>query len=113
MAGGVITRSAHPDALWPGVKDWFGLTYGQLEPQWSKLFQKMDSDKFQEYIIEATTFGLAPVKAEEVLQDRGGSLSNKDVYNLTLLATGDKEQAEDARSRRIMDELRRGLVPDV
>jgi hypothetical protein len=23
----VITRSNHPDALWPGVLEWFGLNY--------------------------------------------------------------------------------------
>lgn len=61
---GVITRSAHPDALWPGVKDWFGLTYKEMPPQWSKIFERQGSDKFQEIVVEATTFGLAPVKPE-------------------------------------------------
>lgn len=53
------------------------------------------------------------VLAEEVLRERGGSLNNKQMYSLTLLATGDKKQAERAKSRRIMDELRQGLKPDV
>lgn len=64
MPAGVITRSAHPDAFWPGVKDWFGLTYKEEKPQWSQFFERQGSDKFQEIVVEATTFGLAPVKQE-------------------------------------------------
>lgn len=61
---GVITRSNHPDALWPGVKVWFGKEYGQFPRLWSEFFTKRQSDKAWEYLIEATGFGLAPVKAE-------------------------------------------------
>jgi hypothetical protein len=61
---GVITRSNHPDALWPGVKVWFGKEYGQFPRIWSEFFTKRQSDKAWEYLIEATGFGLAPVKAE-------------------------------------------------
>jgi len=64
MVAGVITRSAHPDALWPGVKDWFGLSYSEEPATWSKIFQREDSDKYQEIVVEATGFGLAPVKTE-------------------------------------------------
>lgn len=53
------------------------------------------------------------IRAEEVLAERGGSLSNKDVYNLVLLATGDKNQADRARNVRILEEMRRGITPDV
>ena len=60
----VITRSNHPDALWPGVKVWFGKEYGQFPRIWSEFFTKKQSDKAWEYLIEATGFGLAPVKAE-------------------------------------------------
>lgn len=60
----VITRSNHPDALWPGVKLWFGKKYKELPPIWSQMFDKDTSDKAWEYLIEATGFGLAPVKAE-------------------------------------------------
>lgn len=64
MSGGVITRSAHPDALWPGVKGWFGKTYKKYPQEWSQVFESVDSDKAYEYLIEATGFGLAPVKPE-------------------------------------------------
>lgn len=64
MAGGVITRSNHPDALWPGVKAWYGKQYKVWDPIWSKLFEDMDSDKAYEKLIEATGFALAKVKPE-------------------------------------------------
>ncbi len=64
MAGGVITRSNHPDALWPGVKAWFGKEYDSWEKTWDQIFESMPSDKAFEYLIEATGFGYAPVKQE-------------------------------------------------
>lgn len=64
MAGGVITRSNHPDALWPGVKKWFGKEYSKWPALWSQMFDENSSDKAWEYIIETTGFGLAAVKAE-------------------------------------------------
>lgn len=64
MSAGIITRSAHPDALWPGVKAWFGLEYDKVPATWSKIFERMGSTKYQERIAEGTTFGLAPVKTE-------------------------------------------------
>ncbi len=63
-SAGIITRSAHPSALWPGVKAWFGTDYAKYPPEWSRIFKKMDSDKAYEKIVEATTFGLAPPKSE-------------------------------------------------
>lgn len=60
----VITRSNHPDALWPGVKAWYGKKYGSITPEWSQIFDKRSSDKFQERVIETTGFGLAAQKPE-------------------------------------------------
>lgn len=64
MAGGVITRSNHPDALWPGVKLWFGKEYAKWPALWSQMFEDMDSDKAYEKLIEATGFGMARKKPE-------------------------------------------------
>lgn len=106
---GVITRSAHPDALWPGVKVWFGKRYRELPKQWMELFDKDTSDKAYEYLIETTGFGLAPVKSE------GASISydtDGEGYKTTLthVVTGlgyivtreeleDNQYAEVSRSR--------------
>lgn len=59
-----ITRSNHPDALWPGVKVWFGKSYKSLPAYWSQIFQKETSDKYQEILAESTGFGLAVIKNE-------------------------------------------------
>lgn len=64
MAGGVITRSNHPDALWPGVEDWWGKSYSSFPQQWSMIFEKKKSNKAYEKVIETTGFGYVPVKAE-------------------------------------------------
>lgn len=60
----VITRSNHPDDLWPGVKLWFGKNYKTMPAYWSQIFEKGSSDKYQEIIAESTGFGLASVKNE-------------------------------------------------
>lgn len=46
------------------------------------------------------------VYAEEVLRERGGSLSAVELFRVTWLATGDRGQAERARMRRALDEMR-------
>src|SRR3954463_13760048 len=59
-----ITRSAHPEALWPGIKAWFGKMYNEHPAEWSNIFDKDTSDKYAEKIVETTGFGLAPIKSE-------------------------------------------------
>lgn len=59
-----ITRAAHPEALWPGVMAWFGNAYGEYAPQWTELFDKRQSTKAYEKIVETSGFGLAPQKSE-------------------------------------------------
>jgi len=59
-----ITSGAHPKALWPGVKAWFGRDYKRIEPTWSTIFETDTSDKAYEEDVELTGFGLIPVKAE-------------------------------------------------
>lgn len=60
----VITRSAHPSDLWPGIKAHFGANYTTLPAEWSTIFSKETSDKAYEEVVEATGFGLAPIKSE-------------------------------------------------
>jgi hypothetical protein len=40
------------------------------------------------------------------LRERGGSLRPKELYDLTLLATGDTEKADEAALARIEQDLR-------
>lgn len=60
----VISRSAHPEALWPGIQAWFGMNYKELPQGWETLFDKRDSQKAYEKVVESTMFGYAPVKTE-------------------------------------------------
>lgn len=60
----VITSGAHPKAVWPGVHAWFGNRYASHGDQTIKLFDSKTSNKKYEEIVETTSFGVAPVKAE-------------------------------------------------
>jgi hypothetical protein len=42
-----------------------------------------------------------------------GSLTRRELYRITRLATGDKARAADARSRRALAERRAGRTPEV
>jgi len=43
------------------------------------------------------------VLAEETLRERGGELTPESLYRLTLLATGDRDRAEMAQARRVLE----------
>jgi hypothetical protein len=58
----VITTGAHPKALWPGIKEWWGRSYAEHQEEYVDLFDKETSDKAYEEDVEITGFGLAPVK---------------------------------------------------
>ena len=60
----VITRSAHPDLLWPGVFTIFGETYDEWPPIWKRYFDRREGELATERLVEATTFGLARTKTE-------------------------------------------------
>lgn len=64
MAGPVIMRSNHPDALWPGIREVFGLAYDEYPTEWDEIFEEIQGDKAYEKLMEATGFGLAPTKSE-------------------------------------------------
>ena len=60
----VITSGAHPKALWPGVKAWWGRTYTEHKVEYTDLFDTDTSEKQYEEDVQVTGFGLAPVKPE-------------------------------------------------
>lgn len=59
-----ITRGNYPKALRPGVKKWWGRSYEEHQTCYTDLFDTDTSDKSYEELVEATGFGLAPVKPE-------------------------------------------------
>jgi hypothetical protein len=97
----VITRSAHPDALWPGVFEWFGLAYKEQPETYKELFDVNTSSKHMEIIAESTQFGLAPEKAEgasitydEAREGIKSSFTHKS-YALGYIVT--REEMEDSQ----------------
>jgi len=60
----VITTGTHPKALWPGIHEWWGLKYNEHPEECKDLFTSASSDQAYEEDVEATGFGLAPVKSE-------------------------------------------------
>lgn len=65
MAGGVITTGAHPKALWPGVKAWWGNSYDEYPEEWRKTVNQVTtSDMDYEDVVQDTGFSLAPVKPQ-------------------------------------------------
>lgn len=62
--GGVITTGAHPKALWPGIKDWWGRQYDEHGEEYSRLFDVETSDKKYEQDVEITAFGMLREKDE-------------------------------------------------
>jgi hypothetical protein len=59
-----ITTGAHPKALWPGIRAWWGRSYNEHPVEYLDLFDKQTSDKAYEEEVEITGFGLAPVKPQ-------------------------------------------------
>lgn len=60
----VITSGAHPKALWPGIKAWWGRTYTEHKVEYTDLFETDTSTQQYEEDVQVTGFGLAPVKPE-------------------------------------------------
>lgn len=111
---GVITRSNHPDALWPGVKAWFGLNYKTVPTTWSQIFEKEGSDKYQERIVGAYAFGLAPPKTEgaPTQYDSDGesyvATFQHTVYSLGYIVT--EEEIEDNQYEQVSNSRARSLA---
>lgn len=109
-----ITRSAHPEALWPGIKAWFGKMYNEHPAEWSAIFDKDSSDKAYEKVVETTGFGLAPIKSEGagVAYDTDGQGSittlTHVVYALGYIVT--REELDDNQYREVSERRAKGLA---
>ena len=58
----VIFTGNHPKALWPGVKAWFGVGYGEHPEEYRDLFDIESSGQAWEEDVQMKGFGLMPVK---------------------------------------------------
>lgn len=63
-----------PEALWPGIQEWFGNEYTEWQPIWQKLVKEVQSEKQFEKYQGITEFGLAAVKSQ------GQSIDFQDPY---------------------------------
>lgn len=63
-----------PEALWPGIQEWFGNDYTEWSPIWQKLVKEVQSDKQFEKYQGITEFGLAAVK------NQGQAIDYQDPY---------------------------------
>lgn len=59
-----ITTGAHPKALWPGVKAWYGVGYGEHPEQFKDLFEILQSSQAWEEDVQLKGFGVMPVKEQ-------------------------------------------------
>jgi len=60
----VIFTGNHPKALWPGVKAWFGVGYGEHPEEFRDLFDMESSSQAWEEDVQMKGFGLMPIKRE-------------------------------------------------
>lgn len=56
--GGVITTGAHPKALWPGIKTWWGRQYNEHTQEYPDWFDIETSDKSYEEDVEISGFSV-------------------------------------------------------
>ena len=60
----VIFTGNHPKALWPGVKAWFGMGYGEHPEEYRDLFSIETSNQAWEEDVEMSGFGYMPIKRQ-------------------------------------------------
>lgn len=64
MAGGIINTGSHPKLLWPGIHATWGQMWAEHAPEYTDLFDVLDSHQAYEEDVQVTGFGLAPIKAQ-------------------------------------------------
>lgn len=69
-----IGTPSFPEALWPGIEEWFGNGYVEWDAIWQKLVKTVSSDKQFEKYQGITEFGLGGVKPQ------GGAIQYQDPY---------------------------------
>jgi hypothetical protein len=60
----VIYTGNHPKALWPGVKAWFGVGYGEHPEEYKELFDIETSAQAWEEDVQMKSFPLMPAKRQ-------------------------------------------------
>lgn len=60
----VIFTGNHPKALWPGVKAWFGVGYGEHSEEYRDLFDIESSGQAWEEDVQMKGFGLMPIRIQ-------------------------------------------------
>lgn len=70
----VMNTGAFSEDLWPGIMKWFGDSYEDYQPIWSKLVDIHQSDKQFEKFQGITNYGLAGVK------DQGAGIPYRDKF---------------------------------
>lgn len=61
---GIITTGNIPKALYPGVREWFGLEYAEQPQHYQNIFDTAPSDRAYEEDVQITGFGLVAQKAQ-------------------------------------------------
>ncbi len=69
-----INTGAFSEALWPGIMKWFGDSYEDYQPIWSRIVDVHSSDKQFEKFQGITNYGLAGVK------DQGAGIPYRDKF---------------------------------
>lgn len=52
-----ISSASHPKTLWPGIKTLWGMLEKSYDPEWSKIFDTVQSDKRYEEYVQEIGFG--------------------------------------------------------
>ena len=60
----IINTGSIPKALWPGVKQFWGMDYSAHPTEYTDLFDKTSSEQAYEEYVQVTDFPMAPVKQQ-------------------------------------------------
>lgn len=111
---GVITTSAHPKDLWPGIVAHFGHTYTEHTEEFSQIFDKEDSTKAYEERVQYTGLGLAAVKGQGAPigydESQQGYISRMTNVTYAIGAIVTREAIDDGQYESIAKRLSKGMA---